>query len=425
MRVRCSPRGAKPIFRLCFQTALLTIAFVCCCDLARAGYIILDLGTLTQGTSSYGMNLNEVGQVVGYAQSPTGFNHAFAWNAPGDLRDLGTLKGGLTSQATAINDTGVLTGYGQVKVGSQSTLTFHAFASSGGTLSDLGTFKDGNWSKGFAINNSGVIAGAADVDGFSHAFIYSGGAFIDLHTLGGFTSQANAINNLGAVAGSSDTGLGSSHAFRTDQNGVMRDLGALTADTISDALAINDVGQIAGYSGGTNGIFHAIRSDGAGHLKDLGTLSGTGSSKARGINNHGDVVGEAGIGGGSRAFLYTDENGMIDLNQLLDPNSGWVLQGAFDINDAGMITGFGTMNLPSTSGFGSFDAEIHAFLLVPTGDPTSSGDPAVPSPSGLVLTTIGGLILGGWAWKRGRVTPQCSHPQVVAVGKGEGEREVF
>jgi len=74
----------------------------------------------------------------------------------------------------------------------------------------------------------------------------------------------------------------------------------------------------------------------------LGTLGG-GGSFAYGINSQGDVVGAAAIvvGSPSHAFLYTASAGMVDLNSLIDPQSGWVLVGAKGINDAGQIVGGG------------------------------------------------------------------------------------
>jgi probable HAF family extracellular repeat protein len=54
------------------------------------------------------------------------------------------------------------------------------------------------------------------------------------------------------------------------------------------------------------------------------------------------VVGSSEIAGatGTHAFLY--QNGVMqDLNRLLPPGSGWVLEAATAINGSGEIAGFG------------------------------------------------------------------------------------
>ena len=56
----------------------------------------------------------------------------------------------------------------------------------------------------------------------------------------------------------------------------------------------------------------------------------------------------------THAFLYTSGSGMVDLNTLIDPLSGWELLDAADINDAGQITGQGLIG-----------GQYHAYLLTP------------------------------------------------------------
>ena len=88
-------------------------------------------------------------------------------------------------------------------------------------------------------------------------------------------------------------------------------------------------------------------------MHDLGTLSGDANSSAMGINVFGQVVGWSGIaeGQGSRAFLWT-AGYMLDLNQTLPPDSGWVLTSARAINLRGQIAGTGLHN-----------GAMHAYLL--------------------------------------------------------------
>src|SRR5207302_8546748 len=87
---------------------------------------------------------------------------------------------------------------------------------------------------------------------------------------------------------------------------------------------------------------------------DLGTLGGT-QSVGYGINDSGQVVGYANTTGNAvaHAFLYSG-GAMHDLNSLIPADSGWELQQASGINDAGQIAGSGYLN-----------GRYHAFLLTP------------------------------------------------------------
>jgi probable HAF family extracellular repeat protein len=86
-----------------------------------------------------------------------------------------------------------------------------------------------------------------------------------------------------------------------------------------------------------------IPTEGAG-MTDLGHLGG-GRSTALAINNTGIAVGTSTIDNGtSRVFRWTQAEGMVDLNTLLPPNSGWVLDVVHDVNDRGQIAGEGLHN---------------------------------------------------------------------------------
>jgi probable HAF family extracellular repeat protein len=78
-------------------------------------------------------------------------------------------------------------------------------------------------------------------------------------------------------------------------------------------------------------------------FRTLGSLGG--SSHAQAANAKGDVVGysyTSATGTERRAFLMRASTGkMLDLNTLIDPQLGWVLGGAVDINEEGVIVGQG------------------------------------------------------------------------------------
>src|SRR5262249_39074885 len=70
-------------------------------------YAVTDLGSLA-GNYSDAADLNQAGQVVGYATTADGFNYAFLWDN-GTMIELGTL-GGSYSYAYSINDLGQVVG---------------------------------------------------------------------------------------------------------------------------------------------------------------------------------------------------------------------------------------------------------------------------------------------------------------------------
>jgi probable HAF family extracellular repeat protein len=94
-------------------------------------------------------------------------------------------------------------------------------------------------------------------------------------------------------------------------------------------------------------------------MLNLGTLGGP-DSNACGINEAGQVVGYSDITGSSdshsHAFIYSRAK-LLDLNNLVAPNSGWILYSATGINDRGQIVGYGSGPISNNG--------THGFLLTP------------------------------------------------------------
>jgi probable HAF family extracellular repeat protein len=180
--------------------------------------------------------------------------------------------------------------------------------------------------------NVTIVAGQQSTVSFAVVCRASTGTYraVDLGTLGGNYSEANAINARGQIVGYSLTGDGVWHAFLW-QNGVMTDLGTLGGRS-SSASGINDAGQIVGSSELSNGWGGAVLWQ-DGKPEYLGTLGG--ASEARAINSTGQIVGSSSVfGTGSHAFLW--ENGaMVDLGTV----PGGVASGANAINSAGQVAG--------------------------------------------------------------------------------------
>jgi len=64
---------------------------------------VRDLGVLSGGSESMAYGINDAGAVVGLASLADGSMHAVLWSVTGAIRDLGTLPGGFFSVAYGIN----------------------------------------------------------------------------------------------------------------------------------------------------------------------------------------------------------------------------------------------------------------------------------------------------------------------------------
>ena len=312
-------------------------------------YTLEVLGTLG-GDSTEAVALNDHGHVVGRARAEDGSLQAFLYRDGRTLR-LPTLPSYLWTYATDISNGGIAVG---VACTAEGRIGGHALRWDDPTspprivapelsdsmqvttegINELGHIilnaypptrhreawmvehgkahligKGPTGSEVTDVNDHGVAAGfIGNRAGRTHAVLFSKGSAIDLGTLGGEMSDANAINNSGAIVGNAQLRAGYSRA----------------------CLWLN------------------------GTTTDLGTLGGT-ESLARGVNEKLQVVGRATTTTGDpRAFVWSRSEGMLDLNAVTAPGIGFTLEEARDINERGQICGIGLLK-----------GQTRAFLLTP------------------------------------------------------------
>ena len=333
-------------------------------------YTITDLGVLKGDNESSGFWINNFGDVVGCSDTQTSMGypctglvagqHAFYWRRGKGMKDLGTLSGGTVSGAIGVNDLGTVVGYSNVK-GQPPTNFIAVQWSPTGIIRNLGTLSGGSSSAAFQINSAGVVSGDSFLSsGVVDATRWSNNQIKNLGKLPKAIFTAGlAINDNGYIVGESVFSYGPpfvSHAFLWNGS-TMKDLGTLSGGLTSMANSINSLGVIVGQSDGlsTLGHWHAVKWSPSGTIKDLGVLRGGTYSIAFGANDFNVVVGYGNIWNNApHAMIWTSTHGMRDLNSLIPANSGWTLINASAINNVGQITGYGSHN-----------GHNHAFVLTP------------------------------------------------------------
>ena len=329
------------LLRLLGLSWLTLVSLLLCAGLAltpaqtEAAYVATELPSLPVGSSRVVRQSNDGDEIVGSARRGGGRGHRGFLLKNGPLQEIGGLPGSDYSTALGINNLGQVVGSANMPTGSQ------AFRSqrTGGVVA-LGTLPGDSGSAAFAINQTGKAVGYSSGATGVRAVVWTPvGVIQALPMLPGCDSARGlAINDLGDVVGVCDTGP----RAVLWEGGAVRDLGTLPGDGSSEALSINANGVIVGSSGGPEAQHHAVLwPSGGGPIQDLGTLPDGTSSRALAINRRGEVVGISGASAGDHAFLWTEQDGMQDLNFLLTSRNGFVLTHAVAISARGVIVAIG------------------------------------------------------------------------------------
>lgn len=281
-------------------------------------------GSLYLNSGAYATALNGAGDVCGFVGNnaivwPDGLNSSVAWASL-------TKTGFNSAVAFDINQAGTIIGYG-VNGSTVNGLRWNGSFGTWNTYEVLGA-PAGNQAYPFVVTDGERIAGKAKftANGQFHAFNTLGNPenlssdARDLGTLGGTASEALDMRDHSGTVGQSQVGNGAWRAFYLPIGGT----------SLATATQIPPLPGVTGT---------------------------TWTNVAYGVNDSGKVVGAArNSGGGASAFLYLPGAvNSIDLNTLvLDSGQtpagiGWSLKKAISINEAGAITGYGTISNRATA----------------------------------------------------------------------------
>ena len=328
-------------------------------------------------------SVSNAGEVVGVKRTPEGIIKAFSSEQE--------LSSDTPSEASAANDFGQVVGALGIPQGDNPeivTLIASRWDTSGVTA--LGAFDD-RTSKAFSINNEGLIVGTSTWDNSDllRGFIWEGGQLIALETNSGNESQAFGINERGQIAGYEGASavlwngeiilrrLVGSAGRAYDVNENQQSVGSIDDGTVkavfwdvtgnpvilhpdestfSEAYGINSSTWVVG----------TYLPNSAGKQADSNTQKNLRKAASQHLLNAADKETTLHSAGNTalRAFLWQGDQ-LVNLNDLIDPASGWVLLEARSINNAAQITGIGL-----------FNGEQKAFLL----SPTNSKAPIVQDP---------------------------------------------
>ena len=339
--------------------------------------------------------------VIGRAETFGGWL-AFGWTTSGGLVGLDDTPGSLFIGAHAATSGGSVIVGAAVNDRGQHEAARWSFPS--GAMTFLGDLNGGDVeSVAFGVSSDGsVVVGQGESAMGTEAFMWTGeGELTPLGDLAGgaFRSYARAVSaDASTIVGASSSAMSGTtrvEAFVYDvAAATMTPLGFLpgAVNLDSEALAVSADGSvIVGRSLNSSFDNEAFRfKDGV--MQGLGTLHPTGSdtfSAAHALSADGSViVGETVTPGGTRAFIWTESDGMRRVSDVLADHdistTGWLLLSATGVSaDGRTIVGYGFSSSGSIRGW---------VAQLPPGGPAAdlTGDGVV---NGIDL----GILLANWS----------------------------
>ncbi len=280
-----------------------------------ASYSIYQIDSL--GGEAWGYGANDSGIVVG--RSYVGYyKRAFVWDSVNSTRELPMLPGGsVESGAKHVNNNTTIVGLSDSSAGVEHAVYWKPDGVGGWSVVDLQSSDTESWRRSSAEDISedeNLIIGCrytGNVLPYAYFWRKENRSYVGHYMSSNVRlAYAHGCNDNWQAVGYGQVSIGGSYRYR-----------ALYWTGLETANSASEVTQI-----------------------ELGTLGGD-ESKAYDVNNNGLIVGTAQLADSSwHAFIWDSVNGMQDLNDFIDPNSGWILESANGINDSGWIVGYGTHN---------------------------------------------------------------------------------
>lgn len=399
----------------------------------------LELGHGTY-SDAFATMIADSGVTVGYGVSGAAIK-PLRWEANGDLTELGALNaqtdGAIEAKVLAVNAGGLAVGYSQVFDETNNPLGTRALRWAAGTTEPLQlplASSNGDFAAAQArvVSDSGLIAGMGDVfaegipvgqRGIRWSADYAAATILETISLdagGTGFAEVTAINDAGVAAGnarkySGATNLGLRAVRWEADSSAPVELGHLGttpagANVDTTAIAIDGAGNIAGLSqkyvdGVAKGTRPVVWKAGTTTPVELGIFGTDVNGAARGnmsaMNKYGFIAGtmgtfsETGATIGRRAIVWGVHGEAYNLNDLLPPDSGWILTVATDISDTGWVTGYGTYDPDGEGPLPAYDSyfSLQSDLFVVTPDIHVTVD-ETPLTDGVSTVDFGSAALG-------------------------------
>lgn len=322
-------------------------------------YVAVDYARLDNpGATTVIRSMNSNNEVAGgFMTASRQASSALIFLANNGVEEVATEQGAGNSVAYGINDQGEI-------AGAYNTITairpFRAVRKVGFQELLLPTGSNGGIA--YSINETGEATGyVTGSAGVRAAWWTRRGDVQLLQSVGDLASKAQHLNDRGDIVGTS--GAEPRVGVVWPRKGGIVSLGTLPGFIHSEAVSISENGTIAGVASGVGDFPNRSRavlwqSDRLA-IQDLGLLPGGTDSRARDVNNRGEVVGTSNGPGGDRAFIWTAETGMQDLNLLVNV-PGLVITDALSINRRGDIAVMGHDAHSQTPGESGEHVDHHA-----------------------------------------------------------------